>query len=342
MKAAMIAEHGQLDVVAVRDAPEPEARHGEAVLDVKAASLNHLDVFVRKGGRLAIPMPHVLGSDAAGVVAAVGEGVESVKVGDEVILHPGLCCGVCEFCRRGEQSECADFGIIGLHRPGVFAERAAVPALNLHPKPQAMSFEEAACLGIAYLTAFRMLFTRAKLRPGETVLIHGIGGGVALAALQFTRLAGGAAIVTSSSDEKLARARDLGAAHTINYAMTDDVAQAVRDLTGGRGVDLSFNTVGDAGWQIDQNALRRGGRAVICGITTGSVSETRLQGVYWNQLTLIGSTMGSHDDLRQMMALLTATGLKPIIDSVHPLADAPRAMARMEAGEQFGKIVLKM
>jgi NADPH:quinone reductase-like Zn-dependent oxidoreductase len=342
MKAVTIAEHGGLDVVAVREVAEPRPTPGEVVLEVRAASLNHLDVWVRKGGRAPIPMPHILGSDAAGVVAAVGEGVRNVRVGDEVVVHPGLSCGACESCRRGEQSECVDFGLIGLHRPGVFAERAAVPAANVHPKPALLSFEEAACLGIAYLTAFRMLFTRAKLRPGETVLIHGIGGGVALAALQFVVAAGGTAIVTSGSDEKLARAKTLGAAHGVNYTTAGDVAAVVRELTRGRGVDLCFNTVGAAGWAVDLRAARKGGRVVLCGVTTGAEAPTNLQALYWNQLSLLGSTLGSQDDLRAMLALLTATGLKPIIDSAHPFADAPKAMARLEAGEQFGEIALRM
>jgi NADPH:quinone reductase-like Zn-dependent oxidoreductase len=335
-------KHGGPEVVSVREIADPKATPGEVVLSVEAASLNHLDLWVRQGGRADIPMPHVLGSDAAGIVDEVGDGVEGVRVGDEVIVHPGLSCGTCEFCRRGEQSECADFGIIGMQRPGVFAEKVAVPAGNVHPKPASLSFEEAACVGIAYLTAWRMLFTRAEFRSGETVLIHGIGGGVALAALQFVRDAGGRAIVTSSSDEKLSKANELGAAHGINYQASEDVAAEVLDATAGRGVDISFNTVGKAGWEVDLQAVRKGGRVVICGVTTGAEAPTNLQALYWNQLSLLGSTMGSRDDLRGMMATLTATGLEPIIDSVHPLDDAPKALARMEAGEQFGKIILRV
>ncbi len=342
MRAVAIETHGGPEVVSVREIADPKATPGEVVVSIKAASLNHLDLWVRQGGRADIPMPHVLGSDAAGVVAEVGDGVESVSVGDEVIVHPGLSCGTCEFCRRGEHSECSDFGIIGMQRPGVFAEKVAVPAGNVHPKPASLSFEGAACVGIAYLTAWRMLFTRAKLRPGESVLIHGIGGGVALAALQFVRDAGGRAIVTSSSDEKLSKAKELGAGHRINYRSSEDVAAEVLDATAGRGVDISVNTVGKAGWEIDLQAVRKGGRVVICGVTTGAEAPTNLQALYWNQLSLFGSTMGSRDDLRGMMATLTATGLKPIIDSVHPLDDASKALARMEVGEQFGKIILRV
>lgn len=341
MRAATAREHGGLEVVEVREMPEPQPGPGEVVLEVRAAALNHLDIWVRMGGRMQLPVPHILGSDCAGVVAAFGPEVECLSVGDEVVVFPGLSCGVCEACRRGEESECADFGIIGLSRPGVFAERAAVPAANLWPKPESLSFEQAAALGIAYTTAWRMLFSRARLRPGETVLIHGVGGGVALAALQFATAAGARAIVTSSSDGKLARAAELGAARGINYRK-EDVAAAAREFTGGRGADVCFNTVGAAAWPIDFAAARKGGRIVICGVTTGAQVETNLQALYWNQLTILGSTMGSLEALRLMVETFGATGLKPIIDSVVPLDQAKEAMARMEAGEQFGKTILRI
>jgi len=340
VRAVGIRTHGELGVVHIEDFAAPSAAPGEVVLDLRAAALNHLDIWVRKGGRATIPMPHVLGSDGAGVVAEVGPGVSGVKVGDEVVVSVGLSCGACEACGRGEQSECASFGIIGLSRPGVFAERAAVPAANLLPKPKGLTWEEAAALGIAYATAWRMLFTRAKLRPGETVLIHGIGGGVALAALQFATHAGAEAIVTSSSDEKLRRAGELGAARGINYRKTPDVAAAVREATGGRGADVSVNTVGAAAWPVDLAALRKGGRAVVCGVTTGAEAPTNLQALYWNQLSLLGSTFASHEDFRLMLGTVAAAGIKPVIDSVFPLGRAVEAMARMERGEQFGKIVL--
>jgi len=342
MKAVVVRAHGGLEVVEVGEAPAPSAAPGEAVVAVRAAALNHLDIWVRKGGRAALRFPHVLGSDAAGVVAEVGPGVAGVRPGDAVLVSPGLSCGGCDACRRGEQSECAAFGIIGLSRPGVFAERVAVPAANLFPKPPALSFEEAAALGIAYGTAWRMLFGRARLRPGEWVLIHGIGGGVALAALQFAKRAGARTVVTSSSDEKLARARALGADHGVNYRAAGDVGAAVREATGGRGVDVSVNTVGAGAWAADFAAVRKGGRIVLCGVTAGAEAPTDLRALYWNQFTILGSTFASHDDFRLMLQTVQATGMKPVIDSVFPLSRAREAMARMEAGEQFGKIVLSV
>jgi len=343
MKAATIHENGGLDVVRYEEIQVPEIKSGEVILDVRAAALNHLDIWVRKGRPGAkVVAPHVLGSDAAGLVTEVGSGVERWKVGDEVVVDPGLSCGVCEWCLRGERSECPSYGILGLSRPGTFAERVAVPATSLQPKPTHLSFQEAAALPLAYLTAWRMLMTRARLRPGESVLIHGIGGGVAVAGLQIAKLAGAEVIVTSSSDEKLEKAKEMGADHGINYKAVPDVAAKVRELTSDRGVDIAFDTVGAATWPINFAAVRKAGRIVHCGITSGAKVEANLQALYWNQLTVKGSTMGSHEEFRQMVRAVEISGLKPVLDSVEPLAKAKDAMCWMEAGQQFGKIVLSV
>ena len=279
MKAVVITEHGELDKVKLAEVAKPSPAAGEVLIQVKSAALNHLDIWVRKGRQgMTLSMPHVLGSDAAGVVSEIGAGVEGIAVGDEVLINPGLSCGKCEYCRRGEQSECVSFGIVGMSRHGTFAEYVAVPAGNVYRKPAHLNFDEAAALPLAYVTAWRMLMTRAELKPGQTLLIHGIGGGVALAALQLAKLAGAVVIVTSSSDEKLKRAEQLGADYRINYK-TSDVASAVRDITGGRGVDVVFETVGAATWPIDFACVRRGGKIVICGVTGGAKAETNLTGV---------------------------------------------------------------
>jgi NADPH:quinone reductase-like Zn-dependent oxidoreductase len=343
MKAAVIYEHGGPEQVKVEGVPEPEAGEGEIVLEVRSAALNHLDIWVRKGRRgLELPMPHILGCDAAGVVVEVGPGTHGVSIGDEVVLNSGLSCGCCESCYRGEHSECASFGIVGMTRPGTFAEKVAVPFCNAYPKPSHLSFDEAAALALSYQTAWRMLMTRAIVIAGETVLVHGVGGGVALAALQLAKLAGAEVIVTSSSAEKLARAEQLGADHTINYEETADVAERVRDITRGRGVDIVIDTVGAATWSTDFDVVRRGGRIVLCGVTTGAEAKINLQKLYWNQLTILGSTMGSNEDFRQMLKAAATAGLKPVIDSVLPLERVREAMSRMEAAEQFGKIVLRI
>jgi len=343
MKAAVIHNHGGLDAVKVENIASPKGEDNEVILQVRSAALNHLDIWVRNGGRNpAVQVPHILGSDAAGTVIAVGAKVQSINVGDEVILNPALYCWRCEQCIAGQHSQCESFGIIGLSRPGTFAAQVAVPSYTIWPKPPHLDFDEAAALPLAYVTAWRMLFTRAKLLPGETVLIHGIGGGVALAALQFAKLAGAEVITTSSSDEKLSKAGKLGADHTINYKTAGDVAKAVRDVTKGRGVDIVFDTVGANTWETDFAAVKKGGRIVLCGVTSGAKTETNLQNLYWRQMTVFGSTMGSSGDFQQMLKTVNAAKLKPVIDSVHSLDDVQKAMGRMEKGQQFGKIVLKI
>jgi NADPH:quinone reductase-like Zn-dependent oxidoreductase len=343
MRAAVIQEHGGLDRVSVKEVSQPRLVEDEVILKVHSAGLNHLDIWVRKSRPgLEIAMPHILGSDAAGVVIAAGIDVTNVHVGDEVILNPGLSCGCCEYCNRGEQSECISFGIVGMSRQGTFAEQVPVPVRNVFPKPSHMNFDEAGAFALSYLIAWRMLMTRAQIKPGQTVLIHGIGGGVALCALQLAKLTGAEVIVTSSSDEKLGRAAQIGADHTINYKTVDDVAQCVRDITSGRGVDVIVDTVGAATWPIDFSAVRRGGKIVLCGVTSGPQAPTNLQMLYWNQLTILGSTMGSDEDFRQMLKAVTTAKLKPLIDSVTPLENIRDAMGKMEAGKQFGKIVLKV
>jgi len=340
MKAAYIGTYGDVDAILIGDLPDPTPGPGEALIEVRAGALNHLDVWVRRGRPgPVLPMPHVLGSDAAGVVVELGHGVTGPAVGSEVVLNPALSCRACAACRRGQHSECSDFGIVGFHRPGTYAQRLAVPAYCLFPKPAHLTWEEAAALPLAHVTAWRMLLTRARLSPGETVLIHGIGGGVALAALQIACMMGAVAIVTSSSDAKLARARQLGASHCINYRATEDLVAAMREIAGG-GVDVAFDTVGAATWPIDLAAVRVGGRVVLCGVTTGAEAPTNLSTVYWNQLTVLGAKLGSDDDFQSMLRAVAASDLRPVVDSVHPLEEIRAATQRMEQGEQFGKIVV--
>lgn len=342
MKAAVIHEHGGAEVLKVEDIDEPKPGRGEVVVDVTSAGLNHLDIWVRKGRPgVTMKMPHVLGSDGAGVVSAVGEGVRRPKEGEQVVISPGISCGRCEFCGRGQQSECLEFGIIGLHRPGTYAEKVAVPAENCHPRPAHLTDQEAGVLTLAHVTAWRMLVTRAQVRPGETVLIHGIGGGVALAALQIAKMMGAEVLVTSSSNQKLSLAKDLRADHTLNYKDAD-VTEWVQSETSGRGVDVAIDAVGAATWPLDIRCVRKAGRVVICGVTTGPTAETSLQALYWNQLTLMGSTLGSHEDHRQMFRAVAANGLKPVVDKDFPLSEVRQATEWMEGEKQFGKIALRV
>ncbi len=343
MKAAVFYKSGGIESCTVEDIPEPKPLKDEVVIKVKTASLNHLDLWVLKGrGNEKFSQPHVIGSDGAGVIFSVGSDVTGMQEGDEVIVNPGLICGRCQQCRSGETSQCETFGIVGMNRPGTFAERVALPARNIWPKPAHLSFVEASAFTLTYLTAWRMLFTKGKLIEGQSVLIHGIGGGVALSALQLAKMAGAEVIATSSSDEKLKGAKQIGADHVINYKAVKDVAAAVKEKTKGKGVDLVVDSVGAATWPIDLQVVRRGGTVVLCGITSGANSQTDLQLIYWNHLKVYGSTLGSDGEMISMLKAVETNKLKPIIDSVHKLSNVQQALKRMEAGEQLGKIVLKV
>lgn len=343
MRAVCIKSFGGLENVTVQDIPAPVPGTGEALVRIRAAALNHLDLHVIKGRPgLELKGAHVLGSDAAGTLEALGPGCEEpgLQPGAAVLIAPGVSCMRCEHCLRGEHSECVQFRILGFQLPGVFGEFAIVPARNLFPKPAYLSWEEAAAMPLAHLTAWHMLFSRAHLVPGETVLIHGIGGGVAQAALQLCLLQGAQVLVTSSSDAKLARAQQLGAAAGFNYRTTLDLPSAIRTATNGHGVDLVFDNAGAATLPLSMAVVRRGGRIVTCGVTSGTEVQINLRHLYWNHISLLGSTMGTLEDMRRMVRLAERTQLRPVLDRSFALAEAPLALKRMQAGEQTGKIVL--
>jgi len=334
-------EHGGVDRLQFGERPEPEPGRGEVRVRLKAAALNHLDLFVLAGmPGIPIGLPHIGGADGAGVVDALGPGVEGVEVGAEVVFDPGLSCGSCEFCRAGEHSLCVRFGVLGEHCDGTFAERVVVAAASLAPRPAHLGWEEAAAFGLTYLTAWRMLFARGRARAGETVLIHGIGGGVSLACLQLAKLAGCRAIVTSRSEAKLARAAELGADHLLTA--DEQVARGVRALTAKRGADIVVDSVGEATWMQSLKAAARGGRVLTCGATSGPNPKEEIRLIFWNQLSVLGSTMGSRDDWRRLVAAVTAEGLRPVVDTVLPLAEGRAGYSRLEAAGQFGKIVLSI
>ena len=343
MLASVLVKRERGSVLELQRVPQPEPGPGQAAIEIRAAAVNHLDLYGwQQHAAASDAAPRILGSDAAGVVASVGAGVESWQPGQAVVLNPGLGCGRCEFCQRGEQSECLQFDIVGRGVPGTFAERVVVPAENLYPKPDHLDFTAAAALPLAHLTAWRMVFTRGGLRPGQSLLIHGIGGGVALAALQLGKLAGAQVIVTSSSEKKLDRAQELGADHLVDYSRADDLAALVRDLTGGRGVDLAIDTVGAATLGSSVSAVRNGGRVVVCGATTGAEGSLDIRELFWRQVAVVGSTMGSQEDFRRLMETVSARRLVPVIDSVCPLAEAESALDRLQQADQLGKIVLRV
>ncbi len=344
MRALVIDAHGGLEKVQYRDdIPMPEVRAGNEVrVRLRAAALNHLDLFVVGGlPGVSITPGWVLGGDGTGVIDAIGEDVDSVSVGDRVVINPGIACRVCEYCRAGEQPLCVKFALLGEHRAGTFAEYIVVPAENVRRIPDGISDESAAAFSLATLTAWRMVVTRANVQPGENVLIQGIGGGVAIAALQIAKLRGARVWVTSSSEAKLAQAIALGADETLNYA-TMDIAREIRARTAKRGVDVVIDSVGTATWAQSLGSLGKRGRLVTCGASSGAVVETDVRRLFWNQWTLMGSTMGNDAEYDAVIAEFVAGRLIPPVDSVMPLADGRRAFERLEQQGQFGKLVLRI
>jgi NADPH:quinone reductase-like Zn-dependent oxidoreductase len=344
VKGLTISAHGGLDQLHVRDdLPVPQiTRASEVRVRVRAAALNHLDLFVVRGmPGVDIKGPWVLGADATGIVDAVGEDVRNVAPGDTVVINPGISDGLCEYCRDGEQSLCVRFGILGEHHPGTIAEYVVVPAANVRSIPSSVPADVAAGFSLATLTAWRMVVSRARVRKNEHVLIWGIGGGVAIAALQICKQIGATVWVTSSSEAKLARARELGADEAINHTTTD-VAKLVRDRTGKRGVDVVVDDVGVATWKQSLLALGRRGRLVTCGATSGPMVETDVRRLFWNQWSILGSTMGNDAEYDAIVNELRAGRLYPPVDRVFPLADARAAFERLEKAEQFGKVVIEL
>jgi NADPH:quinone reductase-like Zn-dependent oxidoreductase len=327
VKAVRIHEDGGPEVLSYEDVPDPEAEPGEVLVSLRAASLNHLDIWVRRG-LPSVPKPRILGADGAGVVAALGDGVEGFAEGDRVVVNPGIV-------HDGRVS------VIGEHTDGTYCELKSIPATQLHPLDESLSFEAGAAFPLVFETAFRMLVTKASLREGEWVLVWGIGGGVALAALEIARALGARTIVTSSSADKLARARELGADVVVDHER-EDVVAAVREATGGAGADVVVETVGEATWERSLAAAAYEGRVVVCGATSGHSPPARLYRLWWKQLVVYGSTMGTREDFEGAYELIRSGRARIHVDSVYPLAEAALAHERLESGAQFGKVVLRI
>ncbi len=323
MKAVRIHEDGGPEVLRYEDAPDPEAGPGEVLIDLRAASLNHLDLWIRSG-LPSVPKPRILGADGAGVVVG-GDGIEP---GTRVVINPGIELG------DGRIS------VVGEHSDGTHAERIAVPRSQVYPIPDALGFEEAAAFPLVFETAYRMLVTKARLEAGEWVLAWGIGSGVSTATLAIAKALGARAIITSSSESKLERARELGAAAALNHE-TDDVVAAVKELTDG-GAHVVVDHVGEATWAKSLNAARADGRICVCGATTGPNPPANLHRIWWKQLTVYGSTMGTREDFEAVYDLVVSGRAKPVVDEVFPLPEAAAAHARMERGDQLGKIILRV
>jgi NADPH:quinone reductase-like Zn-dependent oxidoreductase len=346
MLACAIRATGDLDRIELLDLPAPSTPLAarDVRVAVRAAALNHLDLFVVRGLSHDLPFPHILGADGAGVVDAVGSGVTRVRPGDRVMINPGISDYSCDYCRAGEHSLCVNFRMLGEHLPGTMAEAVVVPEQNVGIVPlldPPLAWAEAAAFSLVTLTAWRMLVTRAAVRPGETVLIWGIGGGVSLTALRIAKLLGGRVFATSSSDAKLAVAKTLGADVVLNHR-TQQVAREVRSQTGGRGVDVVVENVGEGTWEESLRALARGGRLVTCGATGGPKVVTDLRRLFWHQFTIMGSTMGNAAEYQEIVQRLGQGQLRPIVDRLYPLTDARAAFERLEKGEQLGKVVLQV
>jgi NADPH:quinone reductase-like Zn-dependent oxidoreductase len=340
MKALAFHEHGGLDRLRYQDVPDPAIGPADVLVRVRACALNHLDLFVREGlPGFRLPLPFWTGCDIAGEVAQVGAAVREVTVGDRVAVNPNLHCGRCEFCEKGEQSLCVTYGILGEHVHGGLAEYVKVAGDKVLKLPAHVKFEDAAAFILVNMTAWRMLVTQARLRAGEDLLVIGVGGGVSSTAVQIGKLCGARVWVTSSSDDKLARARELGADECINHAR-EDWARVVWEKTGKRGVDVVLENVGAATWKGSLRALAKGGRLVTCGATSGPIGETDIRVVFWKQVSIIGSTMSSNAEFHDVMRELFRGRLRAIVDTVMPLTEGVDAQRRLAEGKQFGKIVL--
>ena len=340
MKAAVLETRGRAGLF-LRDVAIQKRRAGEVLLQVHAAGLNRVDLYMRDNGQgITHKLPQIMGVEAAGIVVEA-EPDSGLKPGQKAVVFSNAFCGACRYCLAGDQPLCRRAHIMGEHRDGGFAEYVTMPSRCVLPLPHAADLVDAGALLAAYSTAWRMLFGKRPLHPGETVLVVGVGGGVAVACLQLARHAGARVIVTSSSDEKLERAAALGADGGINYRH-EKVAKRVLAMTDGEGVDLVIDSSGAASWDDSLRSLRRGGRLVTCGATTGSNPPADLQRVFIRQLEIYGSTGGSIDECRQLLAVIASGGIKPVIDRRFALADLPAAFDRLERGEQFGKIVVTM
>ena len=326
MQAVRIHEDGGPDVLVLEEVADPVAGPGEVLIRLRASALNHLDVWIRKG-LPSVPKPRILGADGAGVVEALGEGVEGFELGQRVVINPGIEAGD------------GAINVIGEHGDGTNAELISVPATNVYPIPGDLSFEEAAAFPLVFETAYRMLVTRAHLQEGEWVLLWGIGSGVSTAGLAIAKALGARTIVTSSSDAKLALARELGADVTVNHA-DGDVKGAVKEATAGHGADVVIDHVGEATWRTSLDVAAREGRIAVCGATSGPNPPAALHRVWWKQLTILGSTMGTKADFEGAYELIATGRARPVVDEVVPLAEIRAAHARLEGGEQLGKIVL--
>lgn len=340
MKAVTIRTHGGVEVLRHETIDDPVAGPRQVRVRVKAVALNHLDLWVRKGlPGLKLEYPHRLGSDIAGVVESVGPGAPAELVGRKVLVNPGLSCGVCAACLRGDDNLCSRYRILGEHVSGGYAEYVVVPDANVVPYPERLGWVEAAAVPLVFMTAWQMLVRRARVQPGDVVLVHAAGSGIGSAAVQIAKLHGAVVIATARGAGKLERARALGADHTVD-STAGSFLEVARKVTDKRGVDVIVEHVGQAVWAESLKALKWGGTLVTCGATSGHEAVTDLRQVFFRQLQILGSTMGSKADLHRIVPLIEQGHLQPVVDRSYPLAEAAAAHERLEGRDNFGKVVL--
>ena len=342
MTSVLITGHGGNEVIQLGALPKPPRGAGEVLVRMHAATLNRVDLYMRDSGAgITHTLPQAMGVDGAGVVEAVDANERSLRVGQRVTLHPALMCGRCEYCLRGEGVLCTAVQYLGEHRHGTLTPYVSLPAQNVFPIPDDLSFVHAAALGVNHLTAWRMLFTQARVRAGETVLILGIGGGVSLAALQLAQRSGLRTLVSSRSDAKLSQARAMGADVCIHSA-NQDLVKTVMAQTHGRGVDVVIENIGGPMWPLAMKSLARGGRLVTCGATAGDQPGADLRRLFIRQLQIYGSTLGDLHEFQALLRFVQQTGLRPVIDSVFAMEHIHQALDRLASGAQFGKVAVQI
>jgi NADPH:quinone reductase-like Zn-dependent oxidoreductase len=341
MKAVLFHEHGGPEVLRTEEVPDPGATGREVLIEVHAASVNHLDIFARRGmPGVKLPLPHIPGADAAGVIVDTGPEVEQFSPGQRVTINPGISCGRCEFCAAGFGSQCLTYHMVGENIDGSYAELLKISEHNVLAIPDDMSFADAAAAPLVFMTAWSMMISKGRIQPGEDVLILGAGAGVGTAAIQIAKMVGCRVFATASSDEKLEHARQLGADVLINYT-EEPFDRAIRKLTDKRGVDVVIDYIGADTWVRSLRTARRGGRILTCGATTGPTPETDLRHIFFRQLQILGSTMGSPRDFRDVMKCVFRGQLKPVVDRILPLSEAQEAHKLIEGRKVFGKLILE-
>lgn len=340
MKAVVFHEFGGVEKLRYEDFKDPAPRPGEVLVRVKACALNHLDIWQRQG-LPGVNLPHISGSDVAGIVEESGSDLREIKKGDEVIISPGISCMKCIKCLDGDDNQCNEYNILGYRNNGGYAEYVAVPAVNILPKPKNLTFEEAASIPLVFLTAWHMLVNRGGIRPGDTVLVHAGGSGVGIAAIQIAKLFGAFVITTVGSEEKIEKAKQLGADEVINYKK-QDFEQEVKRITNKQGVDIIVEHIGPEVWEKSIRVLARNGRLVTCGATSGPAANIDLRYVFSRHLAILGSYMGRKNELLEVLKFVNSGRLKPVVHKVFELKDAAQAQQEMLMRKNFGKIVMRV